>query len=211
MGRTLLCVGDSLTYGTGSTPGNTYPEALQRYLSDRVPDIQVVGDGKPGFSTKDYCGYLQWLDSFSAVKPVYYDAVVILLGCNDCRMDNWVKTSESIVYLCRIADFFLPFLKGNPQGVFLCSTLPLADPMPADIVGGLHPWRQSKVENEINPGIKDLTDTRGFGYVDLYSVFETGLDEGLSLYDGIHPFDNGYQLIAETIGRAVEEVFVKNA
>lgn len=212
MGMRILCAGDSLTYGTGSTPGNTYPDALQTYLSDRLPGIRVIGDGKPGYSTKDYCEYVQSLDSSAGSAGAgfagyrCYDAVVILLGCNDCRLDNWVETVESIGYLRKVTNHFLPYVKEDAKRMFLCSTLPLADPMPTGILGGQHPWRQSKVEEEMNPGILALAGSEGFGYIDVHSAFQAGLAKGQNLYDGIHPFDSGYRLIAETVGRAVVEV-----
>lgn len=205
----VLCVGDSLTYGAGSTPGNTYPEAMQRYLGGCFHCVQVISDGKPGYSTKNFREYIRSHESspeaegarFAAYRE--YDAVVILLGCNDCRWDNWVETHESMECLSDIVAYFKPYVHGDQGRVLLCSTLPLANPMPKDILGGQHPWKQDKVENEMNPGIKALAEREGARFINLYSAFKSGLDKGLELYDGIHPFDLGYRLIAETVGRAI--------
>ena len=49
---TILCVGDSHTYGTGMEAAKSYPGRLQAELDDVAPGrFRVVNRGVPGFTT----------------------------------------------------------------------------------------------------------------------------------------------------------------
>lgn len=48
-GAEVLCIGDSFTAGIGATtPGHSYPSALERHLSRHIPGIRVSNLGMPG-------------------------------------------------------------------------------------------------------------------------------------------------------------------
>ena len=87
--------------------------------------------------------------------------------------------------------------------LYLCSVLPLADPMPGDIIGGQHPWVQAKVENELNPSLLALAHKQAVNWIDLHAAMQTALRQGLAVSDGIHPYDLGYELIARTCGESL--------
>lgn len=217
MGMKILCIGDSITAGTGSTPGNSYPDVLKRKFQTEIESVQVINEGIPGASTKDFWQYLNSLramDKKSGVKnsELYnnlYDAVIIMLGTNDCREDNWVDTPDSVIYLKKIINFLIDCTGNEPRKIFICSVLPLADKMPLNILGGGHPWKQRKIESEINPALEKLSEEYKLNYIDMYSLFKKA-DGGINeLYDGIHPFDSGYGLIGMAIYQEVRKVFKK--
>ena len=43
-GSSIICFGDSLTYGTGSTPGKNYPAQLSLLISKPVINAGIPGD-----------------------------------------------------------------------------------------------------------------------------------------------------------------------
>jgi lysophospholipase L1-like esterase len=196
----IVCLGDSITNGTGSTPGNSYPELLASRLRTCSDDISISNEGRPGNSTREYWEFMT--DPACPLGKKKYHAVIIMLGTNDCRKDNWVETKDSLIYLEKIVERAKGLLVQSGR-IFICTILPLADPMPLDIRGGQHGWEQKRVENEINPGIKELSVRLQVQLIDVYAAFKKELDSGKAVYDGIHPYDSGYKVIADTIGHSV--------
>ena len=211
----ILCMGDSITAGIGGTVGNGYPDVMARILGKRHKDLTVINEGRPGDSTKDYFNYLETsmgtIENLSEIigwfKPqISYDVIILMIGTNDCRTDNWVETEDSLRYIQEIVNMVFPWVKAKDD-IILSSLIPLADPMPEKIVGGAHEWYQGKVEKELNPGIKAISEKMGLRYFDMYSVFKDGLQDGKDLYDGIHPYNKGYRLMGEAFARFLEEYF----
>jgi lysophospholipase L1-like esterase len=203
----ILCIGDSITAGTGSTPGGSYPDCLEGYLAIRFKNVTVFSAGMPGYSTKDYREFMakaihlpQTPEEKVFLHNQPYEAVIVMLGTNDCRKDNWVESQDSARYLKEIAASSQQLTGGKSSRVFLCSILPLASPMPRDIRGGGHEWRQYRVEEEINPMIRKMARELEMSFIDIYTHFVCGIHAGELLYDGIHPFDSGYRLIAKVVG-----------
>lgn len=194
----ILCIGDSITFGTGSTPGNSYPRILCSCLSQQDRVLTVVNRGRPGFSTKEYWEYL----NSPEFKVSSYHGIIVMLGTNDCRRDNWVETEDSMKYLRNITGSLNNMLEKDGK-IYICTILPLADPMPQGILGAHHGWAQYRVEKEMNPSIQRLAHELGINFIDVHAAFAKKLKESEVLYDGIHPYDAGYRLIAETIAEAV--------
>lgn len=77
---TVLCVGDSYTFGQGaSNPGRSYPAELERLLRSRLDSSwRVVNAGWPGHSSRDVLQGLPRLLETSRPRLVY-----VLIGAND--------------------------------------------------------------------------------------------------------------------------------
>jgi acyl-CoA thioesterase-1 len=73
----IICYGDSITAGLGLTPGQTYPDALQRDLDKRGFKYKVTNLGTSGATTKDA---VAGLHSLLAFHP---SIVVVEFGGND--------------------------------------------------------------------------------------------------------------------------------
>ena len=95
----------------------------------------------------------------------------------------------------------------KPGKIFVCSILPLADSIPVDIRGGGHPWKQLRVESEINPALKELAEELKLNFIDIYSLFKKADGGRKELYDGIHPYDSGYALIGMAIYEELHNIF----
>lgn len=72
-GSTIVCLGDSLTYGVGASPGHDYPSLLSKALG-----MEVINAGVDGDETEDA---LKRLDRDVLSKNPRL--VIILLGAND--------------------------------------------------------------------------------------------------------------------------------
>ena len=81
--ETVICFGDSLTYGTGAGPGMDYPAQLSTMIS-----TPVINAGVPGDTT---AGALQRLEQ--DVLSQSPDLVLITLGGNDLKNGVPVQTA----------------------------------------------------------------------------------------------------------------------
>jgi len=77
-GETIICFGDSLTWGTGARTGMDYPSQLSEMI-----DTEVINAGIPGETT---AGALKRIDEILEQTP---GTVLITLGGNDLK--NGIK------------------------------------------------------------------------------------------------------------------------
>jgi acyl-CoA thioesterase-1 len=87
---TIICFGDSLTYGTGAVPGMDYPSQLSKMISK-----PVINAGAPGDTTASALTRLQ--QDVLSRSP---DMVLITLGGNDLK--NGVAKDVAFKNLKRI-------------------------------------------------------------------------------------------------------------
>ena len=211
----ILCLGDSISAGIGGTSGNSYPDIMCRKLKKKGIKAEVINNGRPGDSTRDFYEFLELssntVSNFSKLIPWFkpqlcYDLIILMLGTNDCRTDNWVESEDSIGFLSKTIDLITSWVKSRKH-IIICTIIPLADPMPKKIVGGAHNWKQDKIEEELNPGIKVLANKKRVSYFDVHTQFQEEIDSGMDLYDGIHPYNNGYRFIGNLIAEYIVKRF----
>jgi acyl-CoA thioesterase-1 len=89
---TILCFGDSLTYGTGASEGMDYPSQMSRMLGREVINAGVAGD-----TTASALKRLQ--DDVLSYSP---DVVLITLGGNDLK--NGIPTKAAFANLKAIVE-----------------------------------------------------------------------------------------------------------
>ena len=77
----IVCLGDSFTYGWGVDTAYTYPRQLERILNDRNPQrcFKVFNLAVPGSNSSQHLKYLQHL--LHKYKKI--DLVILLTGTND--------------------------------------------------------------------------------------------------------------------------------
>jgi acyl-CoA thioesterase-1 len=75
--HTLVCFGDSITAGHGLSPGQSFPDALQRDLDAQNYHYKVVNQGTSGATSKDAVTLLP------AVLGLHPEVVIVEFGGND--------------------------------------------------------------------------------------------------------------------------------
>jgi len=187
--KLVACVGDSITYGSGiaDRANDSYPAQLQRILRQHDPAWQVSNFGvsgatllrrgdKPYIRETAYAGAL-------ASNP---DLVVIKLGTNDSKPQNWQYKDDFVADYGAMIDAFRA-LPSHPQ-VWICK------PVPAFAVN--FTIRPEVIHDEILPRIDEISQKKGVPVIDLYTAL---LDSGNLFPDAIHPNVEGAGLMAKTI------------
>lgn len=91
-GTTVVCFGDSLTYGEGARPNESYPEVLAGLLGRRVINAGISGD-----TTREALNRIE-----RDVLPVNAALVIVEFGANDHFTGIPVK--ETLANLERMVD-----------------------------------------------------------------------------------------------------------
>lgn len=184
----VACVGDSITYGSGSSSVSTksYPAVLQQLLG--VSGYQVGNYGRSGatlLKTGDlpYWGTTEYTNS----KAFLPDIVVIMLGTNDSKPQNWVNKAN---FVADYTDLINQYRALASQPIVFCCT-------PCPVYGaGNFGITDPVVHDEVIPRILTATTARGAPVIDVYPALS-----GFPTYfpDNVHPNDTGYALLAQTI------------
>jgi len=184
----VACVGNSITegYGLKAPRQDSYPAVLQRLLGE---DYEVKNFGCSGRTLlnkgdRPYMREKQFKEAISFLP----DIVIIKLGTNDSKTQNWVHRADFVSDLEAMVDSFRN-LPSRPQ-VYLC--------LPVPPVGEKWTISDSVVFREVIPSIKQVAVGKSLPLIDLY----TPLKPYPELFpDKIHPNRAGAALIAEEIAR----------
>src|SRR2546427_157899 len=90
----VACVGDSITYGSGvaGRETNSYPAVLGRCLG---PRFEVRNFGVSGATLLKQGDKPYWnLPAFQDVSEFQPNAIVLKLGTNDSKPQNWAHKAE---------------------------------------------------------------------------------------------------------------------
>ncbi len=186
----IACVGNSITKGEGleDKTNDSYPAQLQQQLGAA---FNVKNFGVSGSTLLRNGDFPYWNeDAFQEAKDFQPDVIVIILGTNDSKPQNW-KYSEAFVkdYQVFIDEF--QALASKPK-IFICNPLP-SFPHEGQINGEL-------IIKEILPKIEKVSISKELEIIDLYEPFA---DKSHLLPDAIHPNKEGAKLIAEQVGKHI--------
>ena len=179
----VACVGDSITQGVKLPQGMTYPEQLQKMLGS--PWI-VKNFGKSGRTL------LKQGDHPYSNESIYQDAlqfapdaVIIKLGTNDTKPQNWKHIADFKKDYRALVESFRS-LPGKPR-IYICTPCPVVGAGSFDITN-------AGVAEEVG-WVKELAAELHVGLVDMNAAF-AGKSELLP--DKVHPNAEGATLLAGT-------------
>lgn len=186
----VACIGNSITEGAGveDKTNDSYPAQLQQQLG---ADFHVKNFGVGSRTLLRNGDFPYWNeDAFQEAKDFQPDVVVILLGTNDSKPQNW-KYSEEFVkdYQVFIDEF--QALDSKPK-IFICNPLP-SFPHEGQIDGEI-------IMKEVLPKIEEISISKELEVIDLYEPF---VDKSDLLPDAVHPNKAGAKLIAEQVEKHI--------
>jgi lysophospholipase L1-like esterase len=180
--KRVVFMGDSITDAWGRRYGKFFPGKpyLNRGISGQTTPQMLI----------------RFRPDVIAFKP---KAVVILAGTNDIAGNTGPMTLEEIEgNLMSMAEL----AKANGIKVVLASVMPVTD--------AIRPQTERRPPEKIrslNAWLKDYAAKTGAIYLDYYSamVDEKGMLKTELTYDGLHPNDAGYEVIAPLAQKAIDQ------
>lgn len=187
----VACIGNSITDGSGIDMAETkgYPAQLQKLLGGgyNVRNFGVGARTLLNSGDRPFMKELAWRDAL-AFNP---DVVIIKLGTNDSKTDNWKHKDDFVKDYQSMIDQ-LRSLPAHPRII-------LANPIKAF----KDQWTitDSVITREVIPEIEKVAKANGLEVLDLHSVIT---DASMIISDGIHPNSQGAGKIAQAVAEIIK-------
>ena len=172
----ISCVGDSITQGAGAGKGRSYPTQLQELLG---AEWEVGNFGVSGRTLLRKGDFPYWKEgAFRKAQDFKPDVVIIMLGTNDTKPQNWSHKDE---FESDYRDLIKTFqdLKPSPR-VYICRPVPVPEPGNFGI--------NEKALQEQMPIIDKLSKELKTGIIDMHAALQ---DKPQLLRDRVHPNAEG--------------------
>jgi lysophospholipase L1-like esterase len=185
----VACVGDSIT------EWSNYPRELQKMLGDgyKVENFGVAGSAVTKGSDFPYTNQ----SAYEAIKEFNPQVVIIMLGTNDAKTVNHDQLSSFVSDYAELIDYYesLP----DDQQIYLVK--------PPPIYNNTLGLEDSNLEQGVIPMIEQVADDKDLPMIDVNSAMA---DHSEYFKDGVHPNDDGAEVIATTINDALTQEIVQN-
>jgi lysophospholipase L1-like esterase len=182
----VACVGDSITEGAGGH--HPYPAQLQKLLGD---GWLVKNFGVGGRTLLKKGDHPYWIEkAFAQAKDFAPNVVVLMLGTNDTKPQNWRYFSEFPADYKELVETFKN-LPSAPK-IFVCRPIPVFGAGNYDIT-------EANLEQEM-PIIDQIAQSEGATVIDLHAALA---GQPHFVPDRVHPNDAGYAILAQTVANAL--------
>ena len=184
----VACIGDSITQGSGTKGGMSYPKQLQTLLGDKY---QVGNFGVSGRTLLKKGDHPYWSEkAYQNALKMEPNVVVIMLGTNDTKPQNWKFESEFVADYKELVKSFQA-LPTKPK-VFVCRPVPVPG-------AGNYGINEENVQKEI-PRIDALAKELGCEVIDMHAALEKHPE---FLPDRVHPNNEGAGEMAKAAAKAI--------
>jgi lysophospholipase L1-like esterase len=170
----VACIGDSITQGSGlPDPGrNAYPGQLQQLLGDRW---KVGNFGVSGRTLLKKGDFPYWKEkAYQDALAFAPDVVIIKLGTNDTKPQNWKHEAEFVADYTELVKSFQA-LPSKPR-VYLCRPCPVV----GDGAWGINEANNQEWIKRIDAIVKDMD----LGMIDMHAALA---DKPQLIPDKVHP------------------------
>lgn len=184
----VACVGDSITEGAGTQDGQNYPKQLADLLGKRWT---VENFGASGHTLLRKGDVPYWnnkkLQDAQAFAP---KAVVIMLGTNDTKPQNWPHKGDFVADYRDLVKIFQK-LPSHPR-VYVCRPCPVPEP-------GNYGINETNLKEQI-PLIDQVARETNAEIIDIHAALAPHPE---MLPDRVHPDNAGAAVMARTVYQAL--------
>ena len=189
----VACIGDSITQGVGAENGKSYPSQLQAMLGDKW---KVGNFGVSGRTLLRNGDFPYWKENaYQEALKSEPDAVIIMLGTNDTKPQNWKFETEFVKDYTDLVKSFQD-LPSKPR-IYVCRPCPVPEP-------GNFGINEKNVKEWIKR-IDKLAKDMDLGVIDMHEALEKKPE---LLPDRVHPNTEG---AGEMAGAAFKALTGKRA
>jgi len=186
----VACIGDSITegYGLACQSKTSYPVILNSILGSKY---EVLNSGRSATTLQKKGDFPYWIcKEFSNVFAFKPDIIIIKLGTNDTKPNNWHADNYEKDYQSLIDTF--KTISTKPK-IFLCIPVPVFKTK----------WgiNDSTLVNEIIPIVNKLAKTNNLPVIDLYQLMN---NQGKNFFDSIHPNEDAVKVMAGIIAKKIQ-------
>ena len=187
----IACVGDSITegYGLAVQSKTGYPVVLDSMLG---VGYSVLNLGRSATTLQKHGDFPYWIaKEFSDVFAYKPNIIVIKLGTNDTKPNNWNSVNYKADYQSMIDTF--KTISTNPQ-IYLCYPVPVFETK----------WgiNDSTVVNGVIPVIDELAKSNNLRIIDLYHGMN---NQKVNFPDGIHPNEEAVKQMSGIVAEALRK------
>lgn len=174
----VACIGNSITYGSGISdrPRDSYPSQLARMLGEKWEVRNFGVGGRTLLKKGDFPFWNE--EAYAQAKAFLPDVVIIKLGTNDTKPQNWkFKDEFETDYKKLIASF--QSLESKPR-IFICHPVPV-------IGNGAWGINEAGIQEQM-PILDKLAKEMSVGIIDMYAALK---DKPELIPDKVHPNAEG--------------------
>lgn len=201
----VACVGDSITYGHGISnwSKNCYPALLQTLLGDTY-HVSNFGSSGACVNPEGDQSY-EKREIYKSALQYDADIVVIMMGTNDAKPENWTNTEDFISDYTALIKTFTDGEKAPKVYIALPTEAFYTDDEEKKTGITTYDIQPAKID-EIVEAIKEYAQNNESitGVIDVHTLAEAH-PEWFEI-DGIHPNNDGAKAIAEAVADAIKEL-----
>ena len=189
--KKVACVGDSITegYGLAFQSKTSYPMVLDRILG---PQYAVLNSGRSATTLQKKGDFPYWTaKEFANVFAYQPDIIIIKLGTNDTKPQNWNASNFEADYQALIDTF--KTIPTHPR-IYLCLPVPVFKTK----------WgiNDSTVVHGVIPIVEKVAKANKLTVIDLYHQMK---DQGANFPDSIHPNEKAVRIMAAIIATEIRK------
>ncbi len=184
----VACIGDSITQGSGAAKGQSYPSQLQALFGDAW---KVGNFGVSGRTLLKKGDFPYWNEkAYQEALKFEPDVVIIMLGTNDTKPQNWKFESEFVPDYTELVKSFQT-LASKPK-IYVCR--------PCPVPGAGNFGINETVLKEQLRRLDKLAKDMDLGVIDMHKALE---DKPELLPDRVHPNTEGAGEMAKAAYKAL--------